>query len=1846
VVVLRGLHVLVSAMSRRANFLPSLALALLLGASILAVQPAAGYPVSATQQSQVEGVLEDSAPALGEWQIATTTNRFWFQSGVTDESQFFSDGSALVNPLLDTAGPTVAVQAPDNVAATPVQGGNRVARIDATGVKARFPMHETLAAVEPYNYLGSTTKILGACDVGGIYGALPVTPQNNAPTGITQAIIVQKLVGGTWTDQRTLTTIRLEGDGIVWAHERATTLNEHPYAVQQFKGSAPETDQLRGAVVDVGVGERLLVEFSLTTAASTNAQCFLYYGVLHTSGNGPNCPIQFTIDNTAGLLLGGLPRTGCNRAEFSEFNLVTDAARLAVYTTAVSEDGTGVGPRRLGFPSGLSADSSERKLVVEALYASAIGPGIVPQLMEQRHANVRILDVESQTPLYYVDSSNNLVPINSAFPATSFPWEYNFQTLRLDSPGADDVVPQPAIKADLGSSVVRRSYQFSYGDNVTELLDLQAQFYSFSDGWEVGSDRFAIGGKGIEFALASSETALHLINKAEPTQFVFVVSNVGTEDDVVTVTAADPGNGWSATVLGGGLVFVRAGGVALVLVEVLPPPTANTGSATVTVRASSSFADVPDPSVETVTARLTSEVVRQVNLIAMDNSFVVRPGVQKAVSVTLRNEGTARDSFVILPQLPANTPGWTVQMSPASIQLDAGAIAQIQALVTPPAEAPSGTSITMGLTAVEVGNASIAKRVDITLNVLSAVGVSIGDAETALLRTMRDDNNLCRTTGEVGEVYSTVEDATIVLGRCFTSDTTGERTFNEFIPDTDFDRTALFRIPITNHGDQTESFRIQSFWDTGVAGSKDGAGCDGAGGGNRDGVPDGWRFNWDEDVGGALPTGKVVGSEANNQGYSGRYQLQGLDDPLVVPARTTVIKYLEIGNINSISGSGCGGSVSETVSATAAMRVTATSIRDSALVSSMLAVVKVDAPGDFERLNEFTGAKHLVSVGLENGQPSVEPVQVPYPSNDPNFAIFDVRASNVGNELDGIVLRVTGSAGWAHSIVYDGDSTPDGITCAAPREDGTVVCSNLGIHDEVRFKVVALPPATADPGDVDTIVVTVASVDTSGSTDRLEMTARAVGTFAFTAGPRGESSTRTGVPGATVPLPFVIRNIGTEADTYRASLLISDPAWLPVLSTGAGLFVPAINDGAGYLAVTIPDGATVGTTKQFRIAVDSTTTGARQVFDVFANVVAPGRLVITSVEGQDVLLAERGSPQPVEVQATLVTGSATPIRLAADQLGLPQGWAVTPTVVPELILTPDSNGRPTAKATFMVTAPSNAISTSRGVLHITGTDASGNEPALRATTDLVLNLASTFGLDLNTTETQKIIAPGGDAVFQVKLSNLGLGPDTVRFTNTALPEGWRLSANPASVGLGPLQNQTVEVTLSAPTTAQPKDIASVVLFATSLTDPTTLDSVQLSAQVGFNELKAVLTSQPPYAGPQETLTYALNVTNTGTLPDEVRIGGALDSVGLRDHIVTTVTPTSLVLEPGETVEVILNQALGAKIPSGAVIQGSLAFTSLLDERTTPASASVTFVGHVLEYATTDLNGDGNVEYAVDRDRDDSNGFEQFQATKTPGGLPLALPDLQKFLRDDARDSFSRDVTLDDGTVQRVLVYTIDGDKDGRVDHFLDKDGDDLPDFYWDPDANKASAIEFRKDINGDQVPDLFVDVDGEGSLDAVFDLTRGTFTDVLQVDVDGDGELDYVVDKDGDGVVDQDETVLYTRTGKLLIVQKVDVDGDGKLDQVFDVDGDGNPDYFIPNGSTASVPIVLRDVNGDGVQDWTFDGDGDGRNESYYDPATGKAHVIDAAGHFTEALAKYWYIGALFALVLVLFVALVLVTRR
>jgi uncharacterized membrane protein len=1804
------------------RFLPTLLLALLLGASLLAATPAGGFPVTANQASLVRAEYDDPAAPFMVWQPRITTNTFYLKSAPTGpegvpggdpDTALPPTPDQVVNANFNATIPTREVGTPITFADGLDGGdygnqvlfgcgdeclGNEAPAPPPTVIPAmRFPLHESLHPVDEMRLYGFGTSVWAGCQRGNLGG----DPEGllSGDFRLIARLLREVRSGGSWVPDPAggqIVEIELVADFVV------------PGTVAYYSGSATFGDAIRQVAPTLKAGQRLVAEYQVPDEFS-DVFCVLYYD--------------------------GTYRNSSNTPFFSQLTVTSDAQRMAAFP---ADPATGL--RQTGFPSASSADATGRRLAIEALVATAWGPQ--PDFMAQlanRHANVRLFDLEAQRYVYYVDNVGGA------------PREHEEGELRLVSSRATELTPHPDVEEHLGAGVLRRSFVFAYPADLPDLKRLETQFYSFSDGWEVKAETFSIGGKSIDFRLLATETPTHLVNPGEPTEFGFVVRNTGTAEDVITVAASDPGAGWTARVLGGGKFFVKPGGFAVGSVEVVPPASAADGSRPVTLTASSSFADVADPPAVTVTVEVTGTLLRKLDIDVEAGEFNVRPGVTKGYSATVRNLGTARDSVVIIPSFPANVQGWTIRTNPASAQVVAGGFAEIQVLITPPASAPTGMTFPLGLTVAEVGNSAVSDRVDVTV-VVGAVNAVVANLYDPLLnRTLRErganqcqgaPNQVCGAGGVVGTP----------------------------LVDNDFDNTAIFRIPVTNNGDREVGYKVEAYWDDGIFDFTDVGTCDTTtgslgliggppSGANPDGIPDGWRFNYAGDVGQPLPTARTRGRDAHND-FSGIYLLNGTPtdanptrSPFVVPARATRDLVLEIGYL---TGDVCPGNnanpafgpdlVTATQRNKASMSLVVTSLANPTETAKvpLKAVVSDDGTG---RLDSWSGAVHSVDVLLNHTQAASAATL------KGQAAAFEMVAVNRGNERDNLRIAVSGNPGWQHQVVVD--RTTSGVSCDAAKNNGTsVTCPRVGVYDEVRFRVLATPRDSVPIGERDPITVTVFSGDAPGVFDTQSLTARAAGTLAFSTRVLGDA-TRTVAAGRAVAFPIEISNDGTADDSYRVTVTqASDAAWRPVVSASAPLFVPAGFDVPAFVTVSPPATLPAGTDEQFTVQVESVASGSRQVLQLVGVTTSAGTLTLAGAGGQDVLLPQRGVAQDVTVVATKLTGApGDRITFRVDRDSLPADWSVddgeadADRDITRNLTVGAGSPLPRATATFKVTAPADALGTARAILHV---DAVTNT-TLRAATDLALDLASTKGVQLTLGDNAtQVIAPGGPATYNLTLRNLGLGQDTVSLTNSQLPAGWTLVLNPAAATLGPLQAMDVTAKLSAPTSARPGDQASVVLFAASTGDPGQVASQVLRAQVGFNALRiAPVSGEDLWGAPQETVTRVLNVTNTGTLPDQVAMRPVIDTSGLRRFANQTSEPALFTLKANETRQVAYSITFGDGIPSNTTLQATARAVSLLDGRPEAqrANASSALRFHVLPYQVLDVNGDGLDEYAVDRDRDASDGFEEFKPNAQPGGNPLDVPDLARFLREDARAAFERDVTLPNGTVQRVLVHTVDGDGDLKRDLFLDRDGDDQPDFYWDPDANQASPIEFRKDVNGDQVPESFVDTDGDGKQDAVYDLTRGAFTDVIQIDVDGDRLIDYVVDKDGDGQVDQDETVLYTRDGgRLLIVQKVDVDGDERLDQVFDVDGDGNPDHFIPAGSTDSVPIAMRDVNGDGVMDWTFDGDNDGRKESYYDPATGRSHSIDAAGHLADALREHWYIGALFGLVLLLFVALVLVTRR
>jgi len=198
---------------------------------------------------------------------------------------------------------------------------------------------------------------------------------------------------------------------------------------------------------------------------------------------------------------------------------------------------------------------------------------------------------------------------------------------------------------------------------------------------------------------------------------------------------------------------------------------------------------------------------------------------------------------------------------------------------------------------------------------------------------------------------------------------------------------------------------------------------------------------------------------------------------------------------------------------------------------------------------------------------------------------------------------------------------------------------------------------------------------------------------------------------------------------------------------------------------------------------------------------------------------------------------------------------------------------------------------------------------------------------------------------------------------------------------------------------------------------------------------------------------------------------------------------------------------------------------------------------VPDYLDLDSDNDGypdSVEGVADNN---GNGIPDYIDFVSDGDADLdGIPDTVEGITDADGDSLAnyldRDADNDGLSDLDEVVNALDGvdsDRDGIPD-FLDRDSDN--------DGISDAAESGSSDWNQDGKIDQFVDQDGDGQHDTA------SLSHSIGMDVDGDGFPNYLdLDADGDGKFD------------LLEIGGQDTDGDGRLDAWADSDEDGIPDY-------------------------------------------------------------------------------------
>ncbi len=1364
----------------------------------------------------------------------------------------------------------------------------------------------------------------------------------------------------------------------------------------------------------------------------------------------------------------------------------------------------------------------------------------------------------------------------------------------------------------LDEGINLRTYQFSYTGALPK-HNFRAEVYSEGFGSSL-SQVVPVGLKGMDVTIGQPA---HSVAIGEPTVFRVTISNTGSTSDVFTVSASAPGGNWLATVLNPS-VSVAPGGQGDVLVRVSPPATASVGTTKdVQITVASSFPNEVPAVSKILSTTIVAPRAPGASLSGAPSVIEIFPGEEISIpGIILKNTGSAVDNYIVSARAPSNIAGWTMRADPTSINIPADSSDGLRLVVKAPASAPEGQSFAITVQAQRVGSTTAAATLAIPVEVILVPALDLSIGSPAQYQQRADGFDRCG------------DDFLLVL--CASGPT-----------DTDFSQSAVYRVQIHNPTPVADTYNVRGTWNKGVDHNQPNTGCtqDGTNGG-----PDYWRVKVADaqSIAGA-PVVKASKSTITNW----------IND-IEVPGMTTKDIFVQLSWVYP-STSNCdypddmaGSSASDPV---VSYDLIVKSLTDESVVSRVEVMSGITGVPAHLGGQKWGNAVHAVAIEpgrIEGPTKTVAPDGIAV-RNGANYdaARYPIVIRNEANEKDTLLVTVPAAtkAGWTQTLEWvanaDGGANTSPVTCTGSGRQWQ--CPGLGAGDEATFNVVVTPSGSVSERSTLQTTVTVKSLDDGTKIDDLTFTTRATGALAFEA--TRLATARSGAVGTDIALPFVINNVGTEGDNYRLSVTLGDASWKPRFSGSTQVFVPGQNDHAGFLMVTVPQGATGS--KVFRVQVESLGGAGIALLDFEARVGASQGISLKGTPGNEFVLPSRGVPHQIEAIATSATASTAAVTFSVETSTVPSGWTVRKVSDGAFAEVAGSNPvRYEATGKFEVTAPAGALSTSRVPVQIKATTA--DSPARVAERALIVSLQSDVGLHMEPiSPTTDTIIASGQVTYSFDVINDALDQDTVTLSNTDLPEGWTITYAPKILTLGPLEAQTVDVVLSAGLDATAGTEVAFTMFATSGRDASVFDTLGLSAVVGFNSLTSSAPNGTKDIGPEEAATFVVTVTNRGTVRDEVAATATIATDLLAEFATVTVSPAQFQLAVNASKDVQVTVTTKRGIPSDVDVTARLRLESLLNTQTTAVTREQDVTAHILKHVAIDVDGDSIKEYAIDRNKNAADGFEDFRDSQTTGGKTSRAAALESFLSADARKSFMVQVAGANNTTVEVFNFKIDGDNDGFTDIFVDDNGDGRPNIYFDPDHGRFHRITVFKDVNGDAVLDYFVDVDGDKVLDKVYNVVTGKFTGLLVRDIDGDGTLDYAVDTNGNGQIDPNETVLFTRGGVLVTVLKVDVDGDGKLDDVFDTDGDGRVDHFIRNGETTARKITLMDVNGDGILDWTYDSNLDGRPDGFYDPVTQKGgQKIDTAANFQDLAADYWYVPTLFLLVAILFIVLVAVTRR
>jgi uncharacterized delta-60 repeat protein len=227
----------------------------------------------------------------------------------------------------------------------------------------------------------------------------------------------------------------------------------------------------------------------------------------------------------------------------------------------------------------------------------------------------------------------------------------------------------------------------------------------------------------------------------------------------------------------------------------------------------------------------------------------------------------------------------------------------------------------------------------------------------------------------------------------------------------------------------------------------------------------------------------------------------------------------------------------------------------------------------------------------------------------------------------------------------------------------------------------------------------------------------------------------------------------------------------------------------------------------------------------------------------------------------------------------------------------------------------------------------------------------------------------------------------------------------------------------------------------------------------------------------------------------------------------------------------------------------------------PAEENQTPLPTIIEI---DLDQDTNNEQALDTNRNPEDGYENF---------------------------------LDpDGSSTPIISEDLDND--GKTDHLIDTNADNLPDLYWDPDDQLITETP-SLDIDNDQQLEQLIDINGDHQYDYYYDPEENSIEsiDTLHTeDVDNDNQNEHLITLPNQNDPSQEE--FFDPDGSSDVIAETD---SGYL---IDTDQDQQPDvYWNPNQDSMTTTQPL-DIDEDGTLELIFGVTKTDHQEQgfYYDP--------------------------------------------